>query len=338
MEVVKSTSFADLKPALERSFGLLGVPVSVTHDRGPPYTSHEWKRFSKETGFESRPCTPEHPEGNGLAERFMSVLVKTVHAAKAQGKDPQVEVRRRVMNYRNTPHKSTSKTPAELIMNRRLRTKIPCLVLSAEGRVHEEAREKDKETRRQRKGVRDSRRAQERIVKPEDEVMVQQKKTSIQPPFDPKPYKVTEVKGSQVTATRGNKTRIRNMSKLKVVKERPDKLKVSAKYMASGTDSEDDYFDFKITEKEAPKQLVKKEQEEGGQQLEEQERRYPQRERKPNKNKNDLNPQLSPKQRRRNKAEARKRPRERQEKFMDMQEDVERQQNLELQELLDLSD
>jgi transposase InsO family protein len=342
VEVVKSTSFAELKPALERSFGLLGVPLSVTHDRGPPYTSHEWRKFSKETGFESRPCTPEHPEGNGLAERFMSVLVKTVHAAKAQGKDPQVEVRRRVMNYRNTPHKSTNKTPAELIMNRRLRTKIPCLVLPAEGRVQEEAREKDRESRKQRKEVRDSkRRAQERTVKPGDEVLVQQKKTSIQPPFDPKPYKVTEVNGSQVTATRGNKTRIRNMSKLKVVKERPDKLKVSAKYMASDTDSDDDYIDLKLPEQEAPKQLVNQEQKEGGQQLEEQEeRRYPQRERRPNKNKNDLTPhkavQLSPQQRRKKKAEARKRPRELQEDI-EMQEDVERQENLELQ-ILDLSD
>ena len=33
--------------------------------------------------------------------------------------------------------------------------------------------------------------------------VLQQKKTSIQTPFDPKPYKVTDVKGSQVAATRG---------------------------------------------------------------------------------------------------------------------------------------
>jgi transposase InsO family protein len=131
VEVVKSTSFQELRPALDRSIGLLGVPVSVTHDRGPPYNSAEWKKYAKEKGFETRACTPEHPEGNGLAERFMSVLVKTVHAAVALDKDPKVEVARRVMNYRNTPHPSTGKTPAELMMGRQLRTKVPSLVLPA---------------------------------------------------------------------------------------------------------------------------------------------------------------------------------------------------------------
>ena len=189
----------------------------------------------------------------------------------------------------------------------------------------------------ERKEVRDNRtRAQERTVKPGDEVLVQQKKTTIQPPFDPKPYKVTDVKGSQVTASRGNKTRIRNMSKF------------SAKYIASETDSNDDYIDLKSNEQEAPKQLVHQEQEEGGQQLEEQERRYPLRERRPHENKNDLTPlkdtQLSPQQRRKNKAEAKKRPKERQQELIEMQEDMEmqeddeRQQNLELQEFLDLLD
>ena len=91
VEVVKSTSFQELKPVFDRSMGLLGVPVSVTHDRRPPYNSAECKKYVKEKGFETRACNPEHPEGNGLAERFMSVLVKTVHAAVALDKDPKVE-------------------------------------------------------------------------------------------------------------------------------------------------------------------------------------------------------------------------------------------------------
>ena len=90
--------------------------------------------------------------------RFMSVLVKTVHAANAQGKESKVEARRRVMNYQNTPHKSTNKTQAELILKKRRRTTIPSLVLHVVVRVHMEAKEKDKEMRRHRKDVRDSRR------------------------------------------------------------------------------------------------------------------------------------------------------------------------------------
>ena len=52
---------------------------------------------------------------------FMGVLVKVVHAAVASGQDPRVEVRRRLLNYRNTPHPSTGKTPADLMMRRQIK-------------------------------------------------------------------------------------------------------------------------------------------------------------------------------------------------------------------------
>ena len=111
-EVVSSTSFEKLKPALERSWALLGIPDQVTHDNGPPYNSHNWRSYAKEKGFKINPCTPEHPKSNGLVERFMAVLVKTVHTATAGGKDLHTEVQRRFLNYRNTKHPSTGKTPS----------------------------------------------------------------------------------------------------------------------------------------------------------------------------------------------------------------------------------
>ena len=73
---------------------MFGIPESVTHDGGPPYNSEDWRNYAREQGFESRLCTPEHPEGNGIAERFMGVLVKTIHAAKAEGKDPKLEIKK----------------------------------------------------------------------------------------------------------------------------------------------------------------------------------------------------------------------------------------------------
>ena len=39
----------------------------------------------------------------------MSVIAKTTHAATAEGKDSQVEVRRQLMNYCNKQHPSTGK-------------------------------------------------------------------------------------------------------------------------------------------------------------------------------------------------------------------------------------
>ena len=64
-----------------------GVPES---DYGPPYDSRAWRKYGKECGFENKPCSPEHPEGNCIAERFMATLVKVTHAAMAEGKDPRI--------------------------------------------------------------------------------------------------------------------------------------------------------------------------------------------------------------------------------------------------------
>ena len=58
--------------------------------------------------------------------------------------------------------------------------------------------------------MRDKRKtAQEKMVKPGTKVLVAQRKTTTKPPFDPNPYTVTEVKGTQVTATRDGKTKKR---------------------------------------------------------------------------------------------------------------------------------
>ena len=110
VEVVSSTEFPNLCQTLDRSFGLLEIPLSITHDNESPYQSQTWEKYAKEMGFERKPCTPEHPEANSIAERFMSVIVKTIHVDIAEGKDLKVEVWRQVMNYCNTHTQAQKKT------------------------------------------------------------------------------------------------------------------------------------------------------------------------------------------------------------------------------------
>ena len=57
-------------------------------------------------------------------------------------------------------------------------------------------------------------------MKVADEVMLQQKKTTSNPPWDADPWTVTEVKGSQVTVQRGDKKRHRAKNLIKLVKQR----------------------------------------------------------------------------------------------------------------------
>ena len=64
---------------------------------------------AKKEGFSLKRCTLEHPARNVSAERFMSVIVKVVHAVVAEGKDPKMNLWKGLRNYRNTPHPSTGK-------------------------------------------------------------------------------------------------------------------------------------------------------------------------------------------------------------------------------------
>ena len=107
-----------------------GVPESITTDNGPPYNSREWRRYGKEVGFRPIHTSAEHPKSNGIAERFMGVLSKVIKFSIAEGKDPRLEVQRRLLNYRNTPHPSTGHSPAKLMLGRKIWTKLPAVNLT----------------------------------------------------------------------------------------------------------------------------------------------------------------------------------------------------------------
>ena len=184
----------------------------------------------------------------------MGVLVKVVHTAIAQGRDPKEKVMRWLLKYRNTRHPSTGFTPAELLMNRRPRTKIPSLRQPAEGEMHQRAQAKDQETRAVRKEMVDrKKRAGIKNICPGDRVLVKQQKSTIKPPYDPAPYTVTSVKAAQVTAETGSKSKVRDMSRVKLLKQRPEHLrKREARVVFNDSDSAEDFMDIKTVSLKRP--------------------------------------------------------------------------------------
>ena len=61
-------------------------------------------------------------------------------------------------------------------------------------------------------------------VKPRNNFFLNQKKSLVDPPFDPEPYTVVKVEGTQVTIQRGDMVKDWNLRRLKLVKERPRHL------------------------------------------------------------------------------------------------------------------
>ena len=83
------------------------------------------RKYAKEMGIQMTPVTPEDPQSNGFAEVFVKILCKLLHTAAAEGKDPRREVEKYLLQYRATPHPTTGKSPAEMLYNRKIRTKLP---------------------------------------------------------------------------------------------------------------------------------------------------------------------------------------------------------------------
>ena len=245
--MTKSTKFEKLFPALDQSFACHGYPDTVIHDGGPPYNSHNWREYAKMCGFETDLCTPEHPQANGQAEKFMGSIVKITHASIAEGKDPKKEIYTFLMNYRNTPHSSTGQTPASLMMNRGIKTKIPTIIAAPTTAAHKQAQQKDAVAKAKQKEYADKhRRATDRQYKLGDTVLLHQRKTTTKPPYDPDPFIVTHTQGTQITATRRGKEVTRNVDKWKILKDRPHYFSNTTPSKADQADQSDSDDDFDL--------------------------------------------------------------------------------------------
>lgn len=120
---------------------------------------------------------------------------------QAEKKDLKVEMRKFLTAYRTTPHSSTGVSPAKLLFNREIRSKIPDLTNCEY--IDSEARDRDAEMKQRRTDYADERRgAQENSLAPGDQVLVKQRKENkLSTTFEDAPYKVTNKYGNEVTVT-----------------------------------------------------------------------------------------------------------------------------------------
>ena len=228
MDIVKSTSFETLRPVLDRIFSTHGIPETLSTDNGPSYLSDGLKGYAREMGFELDPVTPKDPQSNSFAENFVKSLCKLIHASIAENKDPKKELNRFLLHYRATPHLTTGRSPAEMLFNRKIKTKLPTFPHYDESKERKDIRENhDKRKSRQKHYFDKRRRATKKPINVGDKVLVRQEKSTTKPPFNPVPLKVTSVQGNRVTATDGDKIVTRDKNHSKKLHDRPSSVKPS---------------------------------------------------------------------------------------------------------------
>ena len=102
---------------LRRRFGVHGIPAEVVSDNGSQFSSMEFQDFGKDYGFKHTTTSPHYPQANGEVER----AVQTVKKLWRKNDDKHLAL----LDYRTTPLPDIELSPAQLLMGRRLRNKLP---------------------------------------------------------------------------------------------------------------------------------------------------------------------------------------------------------------------
>lgn len=203
---LKKTDALHVIRSLEAMFRTHGIPFSIRSDNGPPFTSQEFESFLEYLGIEHKKGVPYWPQSNGAVERFNETILKIIRTARIEKKNWQTELADFLFHYRSTPHTVTGVTPAELIMGRSLRGKIPKIVINLEERPTEAdwqvlLRERDAKAKLKQKQYADMRRlATVSEIDQGDLVLLKQaqQKDKLSPPYEVNPYTVLEKNGNAV--------------------------------------------------------------------------------------------------------------------------------------------
>ena len=215
VEIVKSTAAGSIIPKLDRIFGTHGIPVKFICDNGPPFNGIEIETYMKTWGIEFKPGTPLWPRQNAEVESFNRPLKKLLQTSKIEGNNWRKELHLFLLNYRSTPHCTTQVAPAELLFNRVIRTKIPVVgITSKPSNKHKLVQRNDKENKAKAKVYYDKRQhTKPSDIREGDLVLVkQERKNKLTSKFDPKPYRVIEIRGTKVIAERSDHKITRNIS------------------------------------------------------------------------------------------------------------------------------
>ena len=113
--------------ALRTVFATHGLPEELVTDNGAQFIAQEFNDFLRSNKIKHISRAPYHPASNGEAQRAVKTFKQSMKAAKGDPGTQNQKITSFLLSYRTTPHTTTGCTPAELLMNGRLRTRLDLL-------------------------------------------------------------------------------------------------------------------------------------------------------------------------------------------------------------------
>ena len=139
---------------LRRLFAAYGLPEQVVTYNGPQFVSQDFANFMKLNGIKHIKTSPYHPASNGAVEKLVQTFKKAMMSKLQKGVTISQMLSSFLLSYRTTPHSTTNVTPAELFINRNIRTRLDLIqpniestVTKAQGMQKAQHDTKAKETR-----------------------------------------------------------------------------------------------------------------------------------------------------------------------------------------------
>lgn len=128
-----STNASHTIDKLKQTFAIFGIPNSIVSDNGPPFNSDEFISFCQKNGINPIKSPPYHPQSNGLAERGVQTVKKSLvrllleEEKNKSSMSMSQKLSHFLFTYRNTPTTVTGLTPAEMIFKNKPKTRLDLL-------------------------------------------------------------------------------------------------------------------------------------------------------------------------------------------------------------------
>ena len=141
---MKTATSATTIEQLRAIFAVHGLPQIIVSDNGSVFTSQEFAGFTKYNGIKHVKVAPFHPASKGLAERAVQTFKSVMDKMTQDNSSVETKVSRFLFKYRLTPHSTTGQSPSEMLMQRKICSRLDLPRPDLEHKVHLKQHNHDK--------------------------------------------------------------------------------------------------------------------------------------------------------------------------------------------------